>query len=141
MTTSPESHDWLRGHSRELDLPECLDLLASGSVGRVAYCTQEGPVVLPVNYVLHDGDVVFRTSPHGSIAQHLQGSPAAFEVDEIHDVTESGWSVLIQGTGEFVESARDLPLESRPSPWPVGNRALFIRVRARSVTGRMLTPG
>jgi nitroimidazol reductase NimA-like FMN-containing flavoprotein (pyridoxamine 5'-phosphate oxidase superfamily) len=137
MTTSSS---WKSGRLRELDSSECLELLGTRSVGRVAFCTDEGPVVLPVNYVVRGEDVLFRTSPHNSIARYASGHPAAFEVDEVDDFTQSGWSVLMRGTAELVEDVHDIPTESRPVPWAEGTRSLFVRVRTRSITGRRLFP-
>jgi hypothetical protein len=137
MTTSSS---WKSGRLRELDASECLELLATRSVGRVAFCSDEGPVVLPVNYVVHEDGVLFRTSPHNSIARHVRGSKAAFEVDEIDDFTQSGWSVLLSGTAELVDDVHGLPPESRPVPWAEGTRSLHVRVRPRSNTGRRLFP-
>lgn len=131
---------WTSGKLRELDATECLELLGTRSVGRVAFCAEDGPVVLPVNYVVHDGDVLFRTSPHNSIARHVTRRPAAFQVDEIDDFTQSGWSVLVRGTAEPVEDVHDLPRDARPVAWAEGTRSLFVRVRGASITGRRLYP-
>jgi len=49
----------------ELSRDECLELLGPMSVGRIAYTTDDGPRVLPVNYVLEADSVVFRTVPDG----------------------------------------------------------------------------
>ena len=106
----------------------------------IAFDRLAGPVVLPVNYVVYEGGVLFRTSPHNSIARHVRGSKAAFEVDEIDDFTQSGWSVLLSGTAELVEDVHGLPSESRPVPWAEGTRSLHVRVRPRSITGRRLFP-
>ena len=38
-----------------LGLSQCLDLLRSGDVGRIAWQAADGPQILPVNYVFHDG--------------------------------------------------------------------------------------
>ena len=137
MTTA---RDWYPGRLRELQKPECLELVATRSVGRVAFCTPDGPIVLPVNYTLDGDEVVFRTAPHNIIARNVQGRPTTFEVDEIDDFTQSGWSVLIQGTGEFVDSVEDLSEEARPTPWAEGIRTLFIKVVPRQVSGRRLFP-
>ena len=94
---------WFPSHIMEIDTDECLELASSRSVGRVAYSDQDGPVALPVNYVLDGGDVLFRISAHSSLAQHLRSGPASFEIDEIDDYTQSGWSVLIRGTARFIE--------------------------------------
>ena len=48
---------WFAGHLRELSRDECLELLATKTVGRVAYCTPDGPEVLPLNYVV-EGDTL-----------------------------------------------------------------------------------
>jgi uncharacterized protein len=124
----------------EISKQQCLELLASKKVGRVAFCTTSGPVVLPVNYTVHDGTVLFRTSSYSSLAGHLRDSPAAFEVDEVDDDTQSGWSVLLQGHASFVEFP-DLPPDrlDRPEPWADGSRMLHIRLTPRELTGRRLS--
>jgi nitroimidazol reductase NimA-like FMN-containing flavoprotein (pyridoxamine 5'-phosphate oxidase superfamily) len=96
------SSSWASGHLRELDISECLELSSAKSVGRVAFCTDDGPIVLPVNYVVHDMAVVVRTSPDSSLARHAHGSRMAFEVDEVDEYTQSGWSVVFTGTAEVV---------------------------------------
>ena len=123
------------GHGRVLGS----SLVDGRSVG-VAFCTEDGPLVLPVNFVVHEGNVLFRTSPHNVIAAHLDGKPAAFEVDDVDDFTQSGWSVLVQGRAEFLESVDELPPGTKPVAWAEGTRSLFVSVRARSVTGRRVMP-
>ena len=46
----------------ELDEDQCLNLISGGGIGRIAYVGRFGPAVLPVNYALQDGAVVFRTA-------------------------------------------------------------------------------
>lgn len=48
------------GRLVDLSRDECLELLAAMSVDRIAYTTDDGPRVLPVNYVLEGESVVFR---------------------------------------------------------------------------------
>ena len=131
---------WFASHIREIDRDECLELAAARSTGRVAYCDQDGPVVLPVNYVLDHGDVLLRISAHSSLAQHLRSGLAAFEIDELDDYTQSGWSVLIRGDAAFVE-VDDLPEPAElPVPWAEGNRTFHVRITPSSITGRRLLP-
>jgi uncharacterized protein len=133
--------EWFHGQLKELSEDECLELLASKQVGRLVYVDQDGPLAVPVNYVLDGGTVLFRTSPHTSLGRYAR-SGAALEVDEIDDYTQSGWSVLLRGPAEFVDPD-DLPASSerRPTPWPEGVRTLHLRIRPLSVTGRRLLPG
>ena len=66
----------------ELDRAECLELLAAKTVGRIAYATESGARILPVNYILVGNSVIFRTVPAGEIFHHAVNSNCAFEIDE-----------------------------------------------------------
>jgi Pyridoxamine 5'-phosphate oxidase len=46
----------------ELDEAECLRLISPGGIGRIAFSGRSGVTVLPVNYKLHQGAIVFRTA-------------------------------------------------------------------------------
>ena len=48
---------------------ECLRLLASTTVGRVALTSKALPVILPVNYAVDGDTVVIRTRPGSLLAQ------------------------------------------------------------------------
>jgi nitroimidazol reductase NimA-like FMN-containing flavoprotein (pyridoxamine 5'-phosphate oxidase superfamily) len=127
---------WFPGPLRELSEEECLDLLRARSVGRVAFNDADGPVVLPVNYAVDDGTVLFRTAPQNTVARHILSGPAAFEVDETDDYTESGWSVLVRGRASFVEFDELPESGSRPVPWVEGSRSLYVRITPQAMTGR-----
>ena len=131
---------WFPSHIMEIDPDECLELASSRSVGRVAYSDKDGPLALPVNYVVDGGDVLFRISAHSSLAQHLRSGPASFEIDEIDDYTQSGWSVLIRGTAAFIEYDHLAELSERPVPWAEGSRTFHVRITPSSITGRRLLP-
>ena len=83
----------------ELDEDTCLQLISGGGVGRLAYASRFGPAVLPVNYALHDGAVVFRTAEHGPLDEDLRTGiggaeyRVAFEIDDIDLAGQQGWSV------------------------------------------------
>ena len=111
-------------------------------VGRVAFVDEDGPVVLPVNYVLDGNTVLFCTSSANTVGRHLDSATVAFEVDEFDGITKSGWSVLVRGVASFVaadELARDEGL--RPFTWADGVRTLVVRITPVSVSGRRLLPG
>ena len=55
-------------HFRELTRSECEALLQKHVVGRVGFCGAAGPLILPVNYRVHAGQVVFRTSAYGMLS-------------------------------------------------------------------------
>jgi uncharacterized protein len=133
---------WFRGSLVELSRQDCLELLAKKVVGRVAYGHAEGPVVLPVNYVLDEETVLFRTSPSSPMAAHVREGKVAFQVDEIDDVTESGWSVLVRGVATFEQPPEAVPAaHARPIPWVEGSRNLVVRITPHALTGRRLLAG
>lgn len=132
---------WFRGELKELTREECLELVAAKSVGRVAYCSPDGPEVLPLNYVLEGETLLFRTSPHTALGRRLRLDVAAFQVDEIDDYTETGWSVLFRGTVSAVDHDELPPADERPEPWAGGLRPLHLRLSPRTITGRRVLAG
>jgi nitroimidazol reductase NimA-like FMN-containing flavoprotein (pyridoxamine 5'-phosphate oxidase superfamily) len=119
---------------------ECLALLATRSVGRVGITISALPVIFPINFVLMDGDIVFRSSPGSKLTAAAQRAVVAFEVDEVDTMYHSGWSVLVVGPAYEVtdaaelERAKTLPL----LPWAPGTKGHFIRIRSEIVSGRRL---
>ena len=129
---------WFQGHLQELDEAECWELVRSREVGRVAYVDQLGPMVVPVTYAGGEGSVLFRVAAYSQLARHLPDSRAAIEVDDFDYFTRSGWSVVLRGNVETVESDELPSPEDRPTPWPAGQRSLYLRLTPDAVTGRRL---
>lgn len=130
-------------NDRVEDLPEssCLQLLRSGHVGRVAINGEPSPTVLPVNYVEHDGAVVFVTAAGSKWDAAQSGTPASFEVDGISDEHRSGWSVLVRGRLEAVGSEDHLNgVVERLAPLAGGGRDHVVRLSVDEVTGRRIPP-
>lgn len=109
---------WFPSHLREISKTECLELLASHRVGRVAYCDDLGPVVLPVHYALDQDTILIQISSQSTLARHLRAAPASFQIDDFDDFNQTGWSVLVRGDAAHVDNA-DLPAddEDRPHAW------------------------
>jgi nitroimidazol reductase NimA-like FMN-containing flavoprotein (pyridoxamine 5'-phosphate oxidase superfamily) len=130
---------WASGKLVDLPLDECTRLLAERSVGRVAWTGPAGPTVLPVNYVVVDDGIWFRTTAHSSLATEVDDQPVAFQVDEVDEFTRSGWSVLARGTAHVVFDAARLPRTwSGPETWPSGAHALYVVIEPHVVTGKRL---
>jgi nitroimidazol reductase NimA-like FMN-containing flavoprotein (pyridoxamine 5'-phosphate oxidase superfamily) len=129
-----------------LDEAECLRLIAPGGIGRIAFTGRYGLTVLPVNYKLHDGAIVFRTAQDSPTGEDLRTGIAhaeyqvAFEIDDIDPGTREGWSVLIHGPAHHMASAAEQAsvLESGVEPWPGGFREHAIRITPSTITGRRL---
>ena len=125
------------GRLTELRAGECLQLLATETVGRVVYCDRRGPLAVPVNFVLDDGTILVRTT-RGSLAEHLrESSTCAFEVDRLDRQLRSGWSVLARGSAAVVRHPATTPVW--PVPWVGGVRPLLIRITPSELTGRRIS--
>jgi len=138
----PPSQACPAGHRvlQTLTAAECYDLLSPGGVGRVAFTTTDGPVVLPVNYAVAGQTVIFRTAPDTLLAGYLDG-PAGFEVDRLDEALSQGWSVLVTGRAVRVRSEADVRrLEQHTDirPWAGGARDVYVRIIPRKITGRRI---
>ncbi|RST17650.1 helix-turn-helix domain-containing protein [Streptomyces sp. WAC05374] len=124
----------------ELGEPECRQLLGGNGVGRVGVTTAAGPAILPVNYLVLDGNIAYRTSPN-AVPAAAAGHEVAFEVDRIDDAFSRGWSVLVVGEARTVtepHAVERLEAHSRTTPWAGGPRDLWITVTPGRVTGRRI---
>ncbi len=88
-----------------LDRDECLRLLGSHPVGRVAVVVDAGPLIFPVNYALDGDSIVFRSDAGSKVSGASSGFPMSFEIDGIDEVLHTGWSVVVNGVGREVVSS------------------------------------
>lgn len=118
---------------------ECLELLRSRRVGRIAVVDHGQPLIFPVNYAADDRAVVFRTAP-GMKLTEARMSKVAFEVDEVDMDAGVAWSVMVQGIGYEItgtldglsERLRTLVVE----PMAPGERSNWVAVMRREISGR-----
>jgi nitroimidazol reductase NimA-like FMN-containing flavoprotein (pyridoxamine 5'-phosphate oxidase superfamily)/DNA-binding XRE family transcriptional regulator len=121
-----------------LDPDDCRALVAAGGVGRFVFPTDSGPVALPVNFCVLDGDVVFRTASGTSIARGVAEGSVSFEVDRMDDALAEGWSVLVTGRARFVADPEELERVAALgiAPWAGEDRDLYVRLEVEQVSGR-----
>lgn len=130
----------------KLDEAESMRLISPGGLGRLAYSGRFGLTVLPVNYVLHEGSIVFRTAQDSTTDEDLRTGirgaeyQVAFQIDAIDLAAREGWSVLIRGAAHHVNSdtERASVLEAGVEPWVGGARDLFMRITPARITGRRI---
>jgi nitroimidazol reductase NimA-like FMN-containing flavoprotein (pyridoxamine 5'-phosphate oxidase superfamily) len=130
---------------RELTAEECYLLLATQQVGRLGVNAEHYPLIFPVNYALDRGVVVIRTHP-GTKLTAASHANVTFEVDQIDQLTRTGWSVLVRGLAEAVtaEHRAELIERTRASgvqPWAPGEHGHWLRLIPHAVTGRRIVPG
>lgn len=125
-----------------LDRGECLSLLATAVIGRIAVTDGALPTVLPVNFRLDGDRILIRTGEGSKLEAALHGSVVAFEVDDFDPVGHSGWSVVVTGVASLVATGDDAHhLAGTPLPrWaPVADGNLMA-VSTELVSGRRLDP-
>ncbi len=125
----------------ELSSTECLQLLEQGVLGRVAMSTPTGPRIVPVNYAVHRGAIVFRTSSYSELATYGLITDLAFEIDDIDYESHLGWSVVAIGRASRVDDPqeiREIRELGEPQPWAGGHRSLYLRLRWRQLSGRRI---
>lgn len=133
-----------RRELERLDETECLALISAGGIGRLAYNGRFGPTVVPVNYQLHEGAILFRTSQSSPAEEDLRTGIAdadyqvAFEIDQIDPATREGWSVLVRGPAHHLDTGpeRESAAAAGVRPWPDGEREHYIRIDPTRITGR-----
>lgn len=118
---------------------DCLELLREEPVGHVALSANALPVVLPVNFAVLDGDIVWRSGKDSRLSA-CADYVVAFEVDHYEPNASRGWSVMVQGlahvmTDEEIERATKLHLEC----WAREEADRYICLVPNIVTGTRIT--
>ena len=125
-----------------LSVGECHRLLAPGGLGRLAFTTVSGLMVLPVNYLLAAGTIVLRTGTGSLIAAHGDDA-VSFEADHLDETLGYGWSVLVRGQAHRVlqpGELRRLREACDLRPWPAGEHDLYVRIVPAHISGRRIRP-
>ena len=127
-----------RAELKEIDRAGCLELLASGQIGRVVYTEAAMPAAHPVNYLLDGEEVVFRAGEGAKLAAASRGVVVGFQADEIDVERRSGWSVLGVGEAyEILDPARLSELADRlPTPWAPDRTGHCISIPLQRLTPR-----
>jgi nitroimidazol reductase NimA-like FMN-containing flavoprotein (pyridoxamine 5'-phosphate oxidase superfamily) len=117
----------------------CRELLRSQNIGRVAWQAADGLQILPVTYAVHDGTIIFRTSPYGVLSELIRPTDVALEIDELDQESRRGWSVVVQGRAQGVAEPAQLVriwTVGGLVPWASGVRNVFIQIIPQRITGR-----
>jgi uncharacterized protein len=88
-----------------IDEAECRALLRIKRIGRIAYVSNEMPHIVPVNFMVVDDLIVFRSDPGDKLC-HIPLRHVCFETDGPDDF-DRAWSVIVQGTARDVTTALD----------------------------------
>ena len=121
-----------------LDDDACWDLLRSQPVGRLAVAIAGEVEIFPINYLVHEGQIVFKSAQGSKLAALAANARVSFEIDGYTPDSGEAWSVVIKGVAyelqRFSEiyEAEDLPL----FPWNASPKDFFVTLRPRDMAGR-----
>jgi hypothetical protein len=81
----------------ELDVPGCMRLLGTASLGRLGYTQAALPAIQPVTYTMADGSVVMPAVAGCPAVAAVHGAIVVLTVDSFAASTSDGWVVTIVG--------------------------------------------
>ena len=125
-----------------LSRDECLELLAGEEVGRLAVVDGLHPRIFPVNYAMDGDTIVIRTAP-GTKLTFGTRSPVCFEIDHYDRAGREGWSIVVDGMLQEVNSLSApavvrSTLASAVQPWAAGAKDHWLRLDTVRITGRRI---
>jgi hypothetical protein len=123
-----------------LEPSQCRRLLSTATVGRVGLVVESLAYVLPVNFLVVDDLVVFRTAKGSSFDRLARDRRLTFEIDHVDPGFHAGWSVMVIGWGFGLED--QVAIEALQSlelrPWGMGATPGWIGIRIEELTGRRI---
>lgn len=120
---------------------QCWQLLGSVSLGRLVTSADGEPAIFPVNFVVQQRTILFRTAEGSKLANTAINKHVLFEADD-HTLGE-GWSVIVAGHARTPHTDDDLHDAEQAGlyPWTATPKPHFVRIRPLRVTGRRFTFG
>jgi Predicted flavin-nucleotide-binding protein len=130
------------GHEvEEISAEECWKLLAAETIGRLATATVDTEIgdisvdVFPVNFLIHDGAIFFRSGPGSKLMNIAANGSVAFEIDGQSHL--ANWSVVARGRAHRLSLDRDIEdsgLLALETAHPT-EKWNYVRIDVDSVTG------
>lgn len=123
-----------------LEREECLALLRTATLGRVAVTAAALPRVFPITFCLTDDDILFRASPGTKLDAASNNSVVAFEADDFDPVSHTGWSVMVTGVAREITDAeeREVAKALQLPRWAPSEGGRIVAVSIELVSGRRI---
>lgn len=134
-----ETQDVIQNLSEE----ESLELLATKTFGRLVVRLKDDMDLYPLNYVVSEGAIYFRTAEGSKLFTLTLNHDVLFEADFVDEAEHNAWSVVVKGNAEAlksnaeIEKADELPLK----PWLPTLKYNYVKVTPTSISGRKFKLG
>jgi nitroimidazol reductase NimA-like FMN-containing flavoprotein (pyridoxamine 5'-phosphate oxidase superfamily) len=119
---------------------ECLRLLAQGGVGRIALPSVGAPILRPVNFALHEDQILIRTGEGTILTSADRREPVSFEIDASDALHHTGWSVVAVGKLREFREEREGPAPPLRA-WAGGVKERLVVVHIDELSGMRIPPG
>jgi uncharacterized protein len=121
---------------RILDLAECWALLQRQALGRLAVRDGDGVDIFPVNYLVHDSAIYFRSAPGAKLVDLTKHAAVAFEIDG--ELAHRVWSVVVSGVASRLGSDAEIQKSGihELKTWHPSDKYNYVCIRPEGVTGR-----
>lgn len=119
-----------------LDESEAWRLLADVSLGRLVTYFGGQLEIFPVNFVVDDRTVLFRTAEGTKLFTTVMSDRVLFEADEHTD--EVGWSVIVRGGAHILNTAEEIHAADRAGliPWVATEKLRYVRITPTQLSAR-----
>jgi hypothetical protein len=120
---------------------ESWNLLGTAALGRLVTSFAGEPEIFPVNYVVQNRTILFRTAEGTKLFSAVANRTVIFEADD-HNVAE-GWSVIVRGRARLLKTEDEIREADRGGlyPWTQTRKSNYVRVAPSDVTGRRFVFG
>ena len=118
---------------------QSLDLLATKTFGRLVVHRKNDIDLFPLNYIVHDGKILFRTAEGSKLLGVVMNADVAFEVDEL--VGEHATSVIVRGRARRLEEDEEHRADNVPlRPWVPTAKWNVVEIEVSEISGRGFAP-
>lgn len=126
-----------------LSREDCLSLLGTARLGRIAVTSRALPTILPVNFSFDGRQILIRTGRGTKLDAATRDSVVAFEVDQIEPGRNTEWSVVVTGVARVLTDPDEVAAAQRPSlvRWAAAADDRIVAISPEVVSGRRVLPG
>lgn len=123
------------GPPQELHPEECWEFMRAREFGRIAFHLLDEVHIVPVNYVVDEHRLLFRTSEGSKLLGLKMNADVAFEVDEIE--AEVATSIVLRGNAHELIGDRARAVEALPlRPWVGTPKMRIVAIDITEISGR-----
>ena len=114
---------------------ECWEFLSGREFGRLAFHLLDEVHIVPINYVVDDGRLLFLTTEGNKLLGLTMNADVAFEVDEIEG--ETATSVILRGRPRQLVGAAAWVADRLPMrPWVGTPKYIVVEITVDDINGR-----